>query len=395
MISFGDVIKRVASKVFNAIPARGQSLFRYVKDALSAILQRRREENPSRYSEAMPEAGESPGVILASLDTEEQEAVLDELNALTSKYPGAKPRITKAVRKLAGLATEGDGVLDRINRQLERAGKGLKDPIGAANRRLEGNINRAQRFINDPLGELSKRIDARLRAVKRLWNGADSDDSPARSLSGQRVRYERAIEKTITDTETKIAALMKELQDGRIDIERFRDLMRDTIWRSHLKTAVLGAGGIGNVSANTLEIVDREIAEQFRYLDGFIGDLRAMRAQGQEIQPRQTARAKLYAQASRVTAREAQRQYIYNEIGGQAQERRVLTPADHCDDCVDYADQGWQPIGTLPPLGESQCGQNCKCVFVYRTSGQLGDNGDIDADELTAIYGLKGKVSNS
>lgn len=387
MINFGNIIKRVVGGAFKAVPERGQSMFRYLKGALSAVLGRRKAENPSRYSEGMPEPGEAPGALLASLPPDEQEAVMDELAALTEKYPGAQPRITKGLRKAAGLAVQGESLGEHFQRQIDNADERPRDPIGEANRRVENAASK----LKTPLSELFKRglkqVDARIKAVKRLFGTSDSDDSPARSISRQRVKYERAIEKNIQDTETRIASLMRDLQAGKIDIERFRDLMRDTIWRSHLKAAILGAGGVGNVSANTLEIVDREIAEQFRYLDGFINDLRAMRAQGQTIEPRQVSRAKLYAQAMRVTAREAQRQFIYNEIGGQAQERRILTPADHCPDCVEYADMGWQPIGSLPPIGDSQCGQNCKCVFVFRTSGQTGENSDVNADELVNVYG--------
>lgn len=52
---------------------------------------------------------------------------------------------------------------------------------------------------------------------------------------------------------------------------------------------------------------------------------------------------------------------------GFTEERRRLNPAEHCPDCVGYAAQGWQPIGSLPEPGEaSQCQRNCKCNKEYR-----------------------------
>lgn len=47
--------------------------------------------------------------------------------------------------------------------------------------------------------------------------------------------------------------------------------------------------------------------------------------------------------------------------------RRILQPAEHCDDCIEYADMGWQYPGALPPPGVgSKCGQSCKCYMVRR-----------------------------
>lgn len=52
---------------------------------------------------------------------------------------------------------------------------------------------------------------------------------------------------------------------------------------------------------------------------------------------------------------------------GLTEERRILNPAEHCEDCIGYASKGWQPIGTLPePGSQSRCRHNCKCEKEYR-----------------------------
>ncbi len=55
--------------------------------------------------------------------------------------------------------------------------------------------------------------------------------------------------------------------------------------------------------------------------------------------------------------------------GIMSQERRVLghPKTHHCDDCPPLAALGWQPIGTLPHIGQSECGGMCYCHFEYRT----------------------------
>jgi hypothetical protein len=40
--------------------------------------------------------------------------------------------------------------------------------------------------------------------------------------------------------------------------------------------------------------------------------------------------------------------------------------ADHCDDCPPLAAQGWQPLGTLPDIGDTECGGQCHCHFEYQ-----------------------------
>lgn len=50
--------------------------------------------------------------------------------------------------------------------------------------------------------------------------------------------------------------------------------------------------------------------------------------------------------------------------------------------CVDYALSGWQPIGTLPPIGDSQCGQNCECRFEFREVRDA-DSEDVSSDDDT------------
>lgn len=50
-------------------------------------------------------------------------------------------------------------------------------------------------------------------------------------------------------------------------------------------------------------------------------------------------------------------------------ERRVITAMESCSDCIGYAGQGWQPIGTLPAITTNcACKANDKCYFEYSSS---------------------------
>ena len=52
---------------------------------------------------------------------------------------------------------------------------------------------------------------------------------------------------------------------------------------------------------------------------------------------------------------------------GMVEERRVHVGHDEpCPDCVAGMGAGWQPIGTLPPIFDSECRHRCHCHFEYR-----------------------------
>ncbi len=49
---------------------------------------------------------------------------------------------------------------------------------------------------------------------------------------------------------------------------------------------------------------------------------------------------------------------------------------DMCPTCKAAVDAGWQPIGTLPKIGQSECISECHCFFRWR---------DRDGNEATSV----------
>jgi len=58
--------------------------------------------------------------------------------------------------------------------------------------------------------------------------------------------------------------------------------------------------------------------------------------------------------------------------GGYDEGRRILSPAEHCEEsvthpgCIEEAGRGWVPIGSIIPLGQCTCRDNCKCYLQFR-----------------------------
>lgn len=71
--------------------------------------------------------------------------------------------------------------------------------------------------------------------------------------------------------------------------------------------------------------------------------------------------ASVYASAQNVGRAKVGRRGAFDE------ERRVHLGHDQaCPICEEATARGWQPIGTLPEIGDSYCLNNCHCFFEYR-----------------------------
>ncbi len=84
------------------------------------------------------------------------------------------------------------------------------------------------------------------------------------------------------------------------------------------------------------------------------------------------ARAEMYGTAAWQAAQKIQRSSKRRSSGGRW-ERRILghPKTEHCTDCPPLAALGWQPIGTLPDIGDSECGGLCLCHFEYSAETEV------------------------
>lgn len=131
--------------------------------------------------------------------------------------------------------------------------------------------------------------------------------------------------------------------------------------RTHLQLFALGKGGWSAVERAEWNTLSGRIREELTFLRQFAGEIGSGKLSEAQI----AARADMYAnhlQASFYDGLTAGKRQA-----GMTEERRFLGRAEHCDDCVGYAGQGWVPIGTLPSPGDgSVCMANCQCTLDYR-----------------------------
>lgn len=155
--------------------------------------------------------------------------------------------------------------------------------------------------------------------------------------------------------------ITQQLVDGNVSLAEWQSGMMEQIKIAHTAAGASARGGWAQMSQADWGATGRMIRSQYEKLQGFAEQI----ADGtQLLNGHALMRADLYADAPRGTFEEMRRRYERLSNGMQF-ERRILGEADHCDDCLDAADEGWQPIGTLPAIGDSVCLTRCHCTFEY------------------------------
>lgn len=201
------------------------------------------------------------------------------------------------------------------------------------------------------------------------WNevsGRYRDINTGRFVSQASVTAE--LERYLATAQNDMSANSIRLQSGSIDMLEWQLGMERNIKNVHTISAALARGGWAQMTQSDWGWVGRRIRDEYAYLRNFARQV----ADGtQPMDGRFLTRSRMYALAARSTFQEMRRRYMRLSHGA-AFEQRVLTPgAEHCiggqgrPGCVELANKGVQPVGTLPPIGAAQCLSFCLCHFKF------------------------------
>lgn len=191
--------------------------------------------------------------------------------------------------------------------------------------------------------------------------GRYRDVDSGRFVSEAKVRM--GIDLVADAASDRMGVLTARLTAGTITLAEWQTEAMAVIKVSHVASAVVAHGGREHMTASDWGWLGQRIKTEYRYLREFANQIEAAEA----ISPAQiAARLKLYGQASRTTF-EAMRARD-DRARGFNEERSILHPADHCSQCVAQAALGWQPIGSLIPIGRRECVSNCRCTMTRRMS---------------------------
>lgn len=192
----------------------------------------------------------------------------------------------------------------------------------------------------------------------------DPDIARYRGPSGRlvsRAEVRRAIDTEIRALDREARQLADAYRKGDITLGRWEREMRDLVKDSHLLNAAAAKGGWDQLDPADYGRVGRIVRDEYNHLGGFVGEIAAG---FQSTDGTMTSRAQLYTRGGRRTY-EAVAESVQREAG-KLEQRSVLHPADHCEECVRQAALGWQPLGIIIPIGERTCLSNDQCTMEYR-----------------------------
>lgn len=156
--------------------------------------------------------------------------------------------------------------------------------------------------------------------------------------------------------------LAGQYKGGSLAVKEFTTVMRQEIKDEYIRQYVLARGGLEQMTPSGWGEIGAMLKEQYKYLDGFAKDLPDL------SEDAIAARAKMYINSANQAAGKGAAAAV--KASGEFTEEHwdLGTVENHCDDCLGYAAQGWQPIGTFPTPsdGTTKCKSNCDCTKSYR-----------------------------
>lgn len=168
----------------------------------------------------------------------------------------------------------------------------------------------------------------------------------------------------------KLQALAVRFQSGDINASEFAIEGRKLIKSLHLAAGMVAVGGKAQLTLAILGRIGAAIRSENAYFSAMI---REVEAGSQALDGTFLARAAMYGAAATKTYEAVRRAEMIGS-GLADEERRVRHSAESCGGCIEEANEGWKPIGTLKAIGSCQCLSLCRCSFEYRM--KPADGGD-------------------
>lgn len=196
-----------------------------------------------------------------------------------------------------------------------------------------------------------------------LWDdalGRYRDAGTGRMVGRARIR--QSLDQSLVNVRRLTDSLAIDLRAGRISLLDWRTEMRDVIKQVTLASHELAVGGRAQMTPADFGAVGRRVRTNYAYLERWVADI----ASGLPVDGRMEVRAAMYVAHGRVTFAAVQQEQLRHR--GFDEIRSILSPAEHCAECIAEAERGFIPIGQEVPIGSRQCLANDKCRVEYRNS---------------------------
>jgi hypothetical protein len=174
---------------------------------------------------------------------------------------------------------------------------------------------------------------------------------------------QRKIGQEIVERSSKgMEKLTQRFVEGKISHPEWAANMREAVKATHSAMAQFAHGGKEMMGAKERGLLGADLRQQYQHLNSFVLDVESGKVKPGDGM---VARAGMYGDSGWTTYSSAVAQR--EKHAGMQQERSILeSGANHCEGCSIEAAKGWEPIGTLIPIGDRECLGMCRCEFDYR-----------------------------
>lgn len=163
----------------------------------------------------------------------------------------------------------------------------------------------------------------------------------------------------------RFAELTTAFYEGRLEAAAWIEQVRGEQRRLTLQSAALGFGGWDRLTSVQFGRAGSDLRDQYAKIAGTAQDI----ADGKITLAQALARVNEYVGAAKAHFWQAERETVQRSHSGVIViERRTLgAGGKSCKDCLEFYEQGWQPMGVLPPpCTDSVCRGNCQCQLVRK-----------------------------
>jgi hypothetical protein len=172
--------------------------------------------------------------------------------------------------------------------------------------------------------------------------------------------FVRSFDALLDGSRTRMAGLAGQLRGGSLSLAAWQEAARLELRSLHVVAGTLAQGGVQHMTPAAYGKIGQLLQVQYGYLQQVAEDV----ASGKRpLDGRLENSGRLFAGAARDTFTQLQRDQARQR--GVQLEQRVLGQAEHCADCEEAAGH-WEPLGSLPRIGDSACRQNCHCHLIYK-----------------------------
>lgn len=186
------------------------------------------------------------------------------------------------------------------------------------------------------------------------------DTSTGRFVARDRITH--LLETNVAGAEARLGNIIQGVFAKEIAPGVAQEAMRDEMRRLALQNSALGAGGLDQLNFRSYGRAGQQLRDTYARMTNLVNDIGA----GKVSMAQALNRVQGYTTEARSLFFAAQRD-AQMASGRVWEERRTLHAQESCNSCIDYAALSWQPLGSLPMIGEqSECGKYCRCTMETR-----------------------------